>query len=227
MNNTLDENVLTNASGPFAPGNLGYLSHTTFPTADVAKARYYAAQYKAETGEELTFTIMHTSDSDGTETAELFQQMLELAGIRVRLDSQPDQSTIINLAIGKQYQAVIWRNYPGGDPDMQYVWWHCNNAPPAPCDNPVNFSGFNDPDINRALDEGRTNTDPATRRQDYEEINKQFATQLWSLWDHWVLWTVAYQPNVQGILGPDLPDGSSPWPSLATGHSLAGLWVTK
>ena len=51
--------------------------------------------------------------------------------------------------------------------------------------------------------------------------------RLWNLWDQWVLWAVAYNPQVHGILGPDLPDGTAPWPSLATGHSVAGLWIAR
>ena len=94
----------------------------------------------------------------------------------------PDQSTLINIAIGKEFDAVLWRNHPGADPDTQYVWWHCDNSPAAgsdpngaaACDNPVNFGGFNDPVINTALDKARVGADAARRgRKLYEDLNKR------------------------------------------------------
>ena len=86
---------------------------------------------------------------------------------------------MIDAAIGGEFQAVGWRNHPGADPDTQYVWWY--NADRAGS-NPVNFGRFNDPEINRLLDEGRTTADEAQRQQIYEDLNKRFAEQLWNIW---------------------------------------------
>ncbi len=233
VNRLRNDNLLTNASGPFPPGNPGYLADTGLPAhADLTKARQFAAQYKQETGKALTFTLTHTTDSTTTKTAELLQQMLNTAGIKVSLNPVADQSTLINLAIARGFQAALWRNHPGADPDTQYVWWHCDNSPPAgtdpngaaPCDNPVNFGGFNDPVINKDLELGRTSLDPAKRVSYYEDLNREFAKQLWNGWGQWVLWTVAFKPTVHGILGPDLPDGSKPFTGLPTGHPVDGLW---
>ena len=74
--------------------------------------------------------------------------------------------------IGRKYDATLWRNHPGADDDTQYVWWHCSNAPPANCDNLVNFNGFNDEVINKAFETARASTDINVRRQSYEAINR-------------------------------------------------------
>ena len=50
------------------------------------------------------------------------------------------------------------------------------------CDNAVNFSKFNDPEINKDLETGRTSTDPAIRKAAYEDLNKEFAKQVWEAW---------------------------------------------
>jgi ABC-type transport system substrate-binding protein len=107
------------------------------------------------------------------------------------------------------------------------VWWHCDNAPPAACDNPVNFGGFNDAQINKDLELGRTTLDAKKRITYYEDLNRVFAKQLYNLWGQWVLWTVAFKPTVHGVLGPPLPDGSGPFPGLPTGHPVDGLWCTN
>jgi peptide/nickel transport system substrate-binding protein len=227
MNKLRYEGILTNASGPFAVGAVGYLEDTGLPSLDIDKAKEFAAAYKEETGEDLSFGISHTSDPETTKTAQLTQSMLKTAGINANLVPVPDQSTLINQAIARNFQAALWRNHPGADPDLQYVWWHCDNAPPAPCSNPVNFGGFNDADINRLLDEGRVELDEAKRKTIYEDLNKAFAEKLFDLWSVWTLWSVASKTNVHGVMGPDLPDGSKPFPGLATGHPVDGLWVSQ
>jgi peptide/nickel transport system substrate-binding protein len=225
FNKLRNDGILTNASGPFAPGVDGYLPDTGFPNFDPAKAKAAAAQYKQETGKDLTFTLSHTSDPDTTADAVLIQQMVKQnAGVSISLNPVADQSTLINVAIGRKYDATLWRNHPGADGDTQYVWWHCGNAPPAACDNPVNFGGFNDPTINKDFDTARSSSDPAARTAAYEGMNKQFASQLYNIWLEWVLWTVAYKPFAHGVLGPPLPDGAPPFEGLATGNPVSGIW---
>jgi peptide/nickel transport system substrate-binding protein len=232
-NKLRNDSILTNASGPFGPGVDAHLDSTDLPTFDPAKAKAAAAQYKQETGKDLTFTLSHTADPSTTQDAVLVQQMVQQnAGIKVQLSSVPDQSTLINIAVGRKFDAVLWRNQPGADDDTQYVWWHCGNSPAvgtdpngdASCDNPVNFGGFNDPIINADLDKARSSTDLAERTNLYEDINREFAKQLWNLWSQYTLWAVAYKPNVHGVFGPNLPDGTAPFPGLPTGNPVDGLW---
>jgi peptide/nickel transport system substrate-binding protein len=227
--------ILQNASGPFGPGVPGELADTGLPTFDAAKARAAAAAYKQQTGKDLTFTLDYQADPSTTQDALLVQQMLKQnVGINVQINAVPDQSTLINVAIARNYDGTLWRNHPGADPDTQYVWWHCANGGAVntnpngakACDNPVNFGGFNDPVINTDLDRARSMPLGAARTAVYEAINKRFASELWNLWSQYTLWTVAYQPSVHGILGPTLPDGTAPFEGLPTGHPVDGIWCT-
>ena len=61
----------------------------------------------------------------------------------------------------------------------------------------------------------------------YEDVNKRFGSQAWNLWLNWTIWDVASAPDVHGVMGPDLPDGSKPFPGLATGHPVSGMWISK
>jgi peptide/nickel transport system substrate-binding protein len=47
------------------------------------------------------------------------------------------------------------------------------------------------------------------------------------VWFNWSYWTIGTQPGVNGVLGPDLPDGSAPFPGLATGHPVSGMWIDR
>jgi peptide/nickel transport system substrate-binding protein len=223
VNQIRANNIPTLAQGPFAPGNVGYLEDAGYPDYDKAHAEELIAQYEQETGGPLEFTLTHAGDPETTQTAQLYQQLMGDIGVTVNLQPIADQSALIDAAIGGQFQAVTWRNHPGGDPDTQYVWWY--NSDTAP--NPVNFGRFNDPEINRLLDEGRTTADEAQRKTIYEDLNRRFAEQLWNLWASYTIWSIASQPNVHGVLGPDLPDGSGPFPGLATGHPVSGMWVSQ
>jgi peptide/nickel transport system substrate-binding protein len=227
LNKARNHDLLTKAQGPYTPGTIGFLEDAGLPEYDQAKAKAEAAAYKQETGQDLTFTYTHAADPETTKTAELQQSMWKAAGIKVNLRPIGDQSQLINIAIGRDFQAISWRNHPGADPDTQYVWWHCGNAPPAACDNPVNFGGFNDATMNKLMDDGRVELDPAKRKTIYENLNREFAKKLYDLWGFYVIWDVASKKNVHGILGPDLPDGSKPFEGLATGHPVLGMWVSK
>jgi peptide/nickel transport system substrate-binding protein len=226
--------ILENASGPFGPGVQANLADAGLPKFDPAKAKQAAATYKQQTGKDLSFTLDYQADDPSiTQDAILVQQMLQQnVGIKVQINGVPDQSTLISVAVARNYDATLWRNHPGADDDTQYVWWHCGNSgalnsnpngAPA-CDNPINFGGFNDPVISSDLDKARSMPVGPARAQVYEAISRRFATELWNLWSQYTLWTVAYQPTVHGILGPRLPDGTGPFEGLATGHPVDGMW---
>ncbi len=226
-NETLSQGLSTLAQGPFAPGSPGFLEDAGYPEYDPEKAEELVAQYEEETGEKLAFTYTFSSDPEGVRTAEFLKEIMAEVGIEVSLNPVGDQSTLINLAIGRAQQAIGWRNHPGGNPDLQYVWWHCDNDPPAACDNPVNFGGWNDPEINALLEQGRAAATAEEQLPIYEELNREFAKKLWNLWSGYTLWSIAQQTNVNGVFGPPLPNGDSYSDGLATGHPTLGLWVAE
>ena len=91
----------------------------------------------------------------------------------------------------------------------------------------MNFGRFKDPEIDLLLDAGRLEADPAKREQIYEDLNRRFADRLWNLWSLWSMWTIGTATDVHGVIGPDLPDGSKPFPGLADGHPVTGLWIDR
>jgi peptide/nickel transport system substrate-binding protein len=214
------------ASGPYAPGAVGFLDDAGFPAFNLDEAKKEVALYTADTGKPLEFTYGGTPDPEGVETQNFIKGMFEAAGMKVSTYTV-EQTQYINVAVARNFQMYGWRNFPGSDPDSLFVWWHCGNPPTittTPCDNLVNFGGFNDPTISSDLEKGRVNTDPAQRRTAYEDVNRQFSKQLYNLWVNWTVWAVPTSTKVHGIFGPDFPDGSKPFPGLATGHPMSGLF---
>jgi peptide/nickel transport system substrate-binding protein len=220
INTIRAKNIPQIASGPFAPGAIGYLEDTGWPEFDEEEAKRLVAQYEEEEGQALRFTLTHSADPDTSATAQLAQQQMERIGVEVDLQSVADQSQLINVAIGGEFQAVLWRNHPGGDPDGQYVWWHSGGE----AGNPVNFGRIDDPEIDRLLEEGRQELDEAVRTGIYEDLNRRFAEQAYNGWQSWTIWSIASQTDIFGVLGANLPDGQGPFPGLATGHPVDGLY---
>jgi peptide/nickel transport system substrate-binding protein len=206
------------ASGPFAEGVEGYLEDTGYPGFDVEKAKEEAAAYKKDTGKDLEFTYSYVTSESGALTAQELQTEMADAGIKMTPAPAGDQATTINKALAHDFQAVGWRNHPGADPDTQYVWWQSTS--------PVNFGSINDPQLDKLLADGRSETDPAKRQKIYEDLNKLFASQVYNVWGSWTVWAVAYQSNVHGLLGPTMPSGAN-FPGLGAGHFVTGMWVTK
>ncbi|MCU1351353.1 MAG: ABC-type dipeptide transport system, periplasmic component [Acidimicrobiales bacterium] len=221
INDISNDGLPTVANGPFAPGSVGYLPDPGFPKFNVAEAKKLVKSYLSEPGHSADVTLTTTTDASTVRLGELIQERAKNVGINMKINSE-DQAKLINDAIGGSFQAMTFRNYPGGDPDTLYVWWYDAKK------NPVNFSRFSDPVINKLLDDGRSNPDPAARKKIYEDLNREFAKQVWSVWAWFTPWAIVENKNVHGILGPPLPDGGGdPSTGLATGHSLIGMWITK
>jgi peptide/nickel transport system substrate-binding protein len=257
-NQVANHNLQTKTAGPFGPGTIAYVDPSKYPAGtvpppngDVAQAKKYVAAYEQDTGQtSLQFTYLTGQDSFSLRDAQVLQGFMQAAGMQMQI-KQEEQSAMINDVIAGNYQVTAWRNHPGFDPDTQWIWWHCYAAPaavqpnqkniatPGPptngnnCDNPVNFSHFNDSVINKDLETGRENPNPQARANAYQNLNIEFAKQGWEAWGYYSIWTIPSQTNLQGILGPNLPTSSSanatgaaPFPGLSSGNDVSGLWIS-
>jgi peptide/nickel transport system substrate-binding protein len=227
-NDVAQRSVNKLAKQPFAPETLGYQEDPPFPTPNVARSREHAEKYRQETGQELTFQISYTNDPATQKLAQIFRSQMEEAGIRATLGVGTEQSQYINLAIQGNYQAILWRNFPGGDSDTLYIWWRSKIWNPATQaydrTNYVNFGRINDPEIDAALDAGRVETDQVKRREHYQAVGAEFAKEAYNLWTWYTTWAFASKPDVNGIVGPKLPDGQERGLPIASVQPVLGLW---
>jgi peptide/nickel transport system substrate-binding protein len=215
INAILNDGITTQATGPFAPGNIGNLEDTGFPTYDAAEAERLVGEYEAETGQDLSFTYTTTNAQVTIDQAQLLKEQAEAVGMSVEIITV-DQSTQIDSAISGDFEAIGWRNHPGGDPDQQYNWWKSGS--------PVNFGRFNDSEIDRLLDQGRTSLD--NREQVYEDLNTRFAEEVHNVWLWYTPWTIAMAPDVHGVPGEG-PTSADGFPGLAAGHPVTYMWVEQ
>ena len=214
-NAILNAGIVTQATGPFAPDNIGHLEDSGFPTFDLDEAKRLVEEYEAETGLPFEFTYTTTNAGPTIRQAQLLKEQVADAGMSVEIITV-DQSTQIDTALSGDYTAIGWRNHPGGDPDGQYNWWKSGS--------PVNFGRFVDPEIDRLLDEGRTTAEG--RDEIYEDLNRQFATEVHNIWLWYTPWIVATATDVHGVPGEG-PTAAEGFPGLASGHPVTYMWVEQ
>ena len=82
----------------------------------------------------------------------------------------------------------------------------------------VNFNHIDDPRSNTALDKGRSEPDPATRKGYYEDFNKRLSSQVYNFWTWYE--TVVHRPTEQRA-GHPRPEPARRRPAHA-GHREAG-----
>jgi peptide/nickel transport system substrate-binding protein len=217
------------ANGPYSPGMEGYLEDSGWIEFDLEAARELVAEFEADTGREAAFAYTVASDPFNLQTAELYQQFWEDAGMTVTLN-QIEQGSFITEALNGTFEAFGWRNHGGFDPDSQQVWWISENAGPIG-ELSLNFGRFRDDVIDENLEVIRESADEAERTAAAEAINRRFAEQVYNIWTDWTLWAIPHQDRVHGVLTPiALPDGGE---SAVAGIGFTGainvtqLWVDQ
>src|SRR4051794_27359989 len=207
------------ADGPFDTKVIGYTKNPGFPQYNLKQATKLASAYKAAHNGEFSVVVEHTNDPANTQEAEIIKQQLSKAGIDATL-KQDDQTAFIVAAVSGNFSILLWRQHPGDDPDAQYYWWNTGST--------LNFGKFDDPTLQGLIDQGRTETDPAKRKQIYTDINKRFGSQVYNVWAYYADWVVGANNKVQGLAGPPLPDkGGNPAVLLYGRQPLLGLYLTK
>jgi peptide/nickel transport system substrate-binding protein len=206
------------ADEPFDKDVPGYVKNPGFPKFNLKQAKKLASQYKAAHGGQFSVVLEHTNDPANSAEAQLIKEQLSKAGIDATL-KQEDQTAFITSAVGGNFSIMLWRNHPGDDPDVNYVWWNTGSL--------VNFGKIADPQLQALLDQGRTETDQAKRKQIYQQVTKIFAKQVYNVWAWYTDWMIAAEKKVQGLEGPPLPDGGGKPLFIYGRHPVVGIWLNS
>jgi peptide/nickel transport system substrate-binding protein len=191
----------------------GYVKNAGYPAYNLKKAKELAAKVKAETGS-FSVILGGTSDPDTSAEAQLLKEELNEAGIDAEI-AVFDQATLINKALARDIDVLIWRNLHGGFKNHSnastFVWFANTDT-----GNILNFSGFNDDTTQGLLEDGRGETELSTIKKIYVDFNKAMAEGLYLVPAWFVNWTIGYSPDVKLTL-PPLP-GSGDKPQFVYGR---------
>jgi len=167
----LSNGTATAANGPFPPSSPYYTPDTGYPTFDLDKAKELVAAYKAEKGAAPKFTYQTVDASDAGELATALEQMWGDAGMDVTVDTSLDQTRLILSVATGGYDISLWQFQDFSDPDLLlYNYFHTGGS--------LNFEKYSNPQVDAALDEGRTNPDPAARKAAYQQVSRQLGQDV-------------------------------------------------
>jgi len=199
--------------GPYADSSFWYVE-SDYPEYDLEGATALIDEYVAEKGP-VEFEFAGGQDPFIVSIQELYQSMWSEIGVTVNIVSRA-QGENISAVIAGDFQVVLWGGIGGGDPDNDYVDFHSNTG--------QNFSGFNTPEMDAALDAGRALTDPDERKEQYAIVQKVLGENVPYIWTGTNQYGIITSTDVLGIADFDLPDGTPGQPISGQVFFLKDVW---
>lgn len=115
-------------------------------------------------GKKLSIRLFSESTSEYTKVAQILQKQWRAAGIDVEVKLLPVDE--LEAVIGAHdYDVLLYGILLGIDPDV-YPYWHSSQADPRATSR-LNFSEYKSPQVDLALEAGRTRSDPELRAVKY------------------------------------------------------------
>jgi peptide/nickel transport system substrate-binding protein len=160
------------ATGPYKPGTWYYNPHVPKFSYDPArsKALLAAAGWHpgadgrlTKDGRPFEFTILTNQGNDiRVRTAEIIQRRLHDIGIQVHIRTIEWASFLKQFIEKGRFEAVLLGWNTGLDPDQYDIWSSTKTKPGE-----LNFIGYQNPEVDKLLSEGRHTFDREKRRQAY------------------------------------------------------------
>lgn len=120
---------------------------------------------REKNGKQLTFALYSQSTSEYAYVTQKLQSDWEKVGVRIDVLLQPD-SDLQNTVANHNYDALLYGISLGPDPDA-YAYWGSTQADQRAA-NRVNFSEYKSAVADKALEGGRTRSDPSLRTLKYQ-----------------------------------------------------------
>lgn len=221
----LDQNKLIDAAlngqgvpadSPFVAGSWAYVTQQR-AAADPERA----AQMLTDAG-------WTDSDRDGVRDREGVNFSFELVGDdeallqalaeqwrQIGVEARPHLVALLSLAgdylSPRAYQAAVTHWQLTGDPDP-YPLWHSTQV-----ENGQNYTGWNNVEADKLMEQGRSINDPGRRRQLYEQFQSIFMQELPALPLYYDVYTFGVSSNVKDV---EVGRLNWPWQRFQT----AGQW---
>ena len=143
---------------------------------------------------DLKFTVIAAVDEPPTAVAEAQNIQAQLTEIGVMIDIETlELGVYVDRWLKGDFDAAIALNGGNPDPDnMFFRYWHSTGNLQA-------VSNYSSPELDKLLEEGRSTTDVAKRKEIYTEVQKQLTDAAPWIWLYVGYEYRAMQPTVQGF----------------------------
>ena len=103
------------------------------------------------------------------------------------------------------------------------MWWSTTTVSSGALS--VNMARNSDPQLEAALQSGRTSSDMATRVAAYQRVNELLAKDLPYLWTDRAGWAFVSKPSVQNWNNPTAPNGAKAYGMIGGSIWPTQIWV--
>lgn len=210
------------ADGPMIPGRWAHnpqIKDISF-NPDYARQLLSEAGWKPgsdgflqKDGKPLRFTILtNQGNQQRLMTAQIIQQRLKQVGVDVRIRIVEWAAFLKEFIDKGNFEVVLLAWLTSQDPDM-YDIWHSSKTKPGE----LNFIGYNNPEVDRLLEEGRSTFDIEKRKKAYYRIQDILAEEQ--------PYTFLYVPDALPVVSSRIR-GIEPAPA-GIGHNLIKWYVPR
>jgi peptide/nickel transport system substrate-binding protein len=188
---------------PFLPGMIGYSPDASKTNFDLEKANKILDDNEWKRGEDgvrakddvaLEVNLSTTDWEELVKTAQLLKAQWEKIGVRVNINSYPISDVQENYIRPREYEALLFGQVVGADPDPYYFWHSDNKKDPG-----LNLSLFGNSEGDKLIDEGRVEFDSEKRAQDYKDFQEILFKELPAVFLYSPNYIYPVNNRVQGI----------------------------
>ena len=166
-----------------------------FPGVEFNLERARALMAEAGYADGFTLTLWNSADNqECVDTSVIVMNMLAQIGINIEIVSVEFATFLAGVTAGEQDMHVLHWNNITADPDYGLALWHSTNIGAS------NRFRYHNPEVDRLLDQGRAELDPAVRTEIYNEVQRLIVEDMPAIFLVHGEELVALSPNVEGFV---------------------------
>jgi peptide/nickel transport system substrate-binding protein len=185
--------AMDGARTAFAEGDPHYSAEAAqaYPSYDPGRARQLIAEYRASGGEP-NFTFQDANSPNNVQYATFLQAQWAAVGLDVQLRLDDIATVITQVVQGGDFQMLHWITGPYENPyPFMYNQFHTGGI--------NNYGDYSNPEVDAALDEAASTTDPARRTAAYQRAQVLLNQDLAVVWLARAAKAAIAQPHVKGV----------------------------
>jgi peptide/nickel transport system substrate-binding protein len=191
------------AFSPFIYGSFGYTDDLDRRDFNLEKANEILDRnnwkkgedgFRGKDGNGLEVTLITLDWEDLVKTIEIIKTQWEKIGVKVNVNSYSLSDIRQNYIRPREYDALLFGQIVGADPDP-YFFWHSDNKK----DPGANLSLFDNKDADKIIEEGRQELDAQKRTEKYIEFQKILNREIPAIFLYNPQYLYPVNKNLKGI----------------------------
>lgn len=159
---------------------------------------------RKKNGTELAFTLSTNNFSLNAKTAELLAAQWSKLGVKVSLNIQPTRELTENAIRPRNYDALLFAQKLGADPDP-FLFWHSSQVK-----NPgLNLSMYANSAADKVMSEARATSDKAERDEKYRQFQELIKADAPAIFLVQNVFSYAQKEDLKGLSITNLSDSTA------------------